>query len=227
MPGETSTKTNIAWVLLGLLVALIATNILIRSRGDKDKHTPSQQPVIKDNTATVDPLPVISTVDPFSLTNQHGKAVSLKDLSGQPWFANIIFTRCPTVCPVQTRTVSQLRPKLPAKLNYVSLTTDPAHDTPEILKAFAAANDSEASNWHFLTGPKPDLMKLAVDNLKLTALPLGPEKRTSPNDLFVHSSRIMLIDAQGRVRKHFEYDAPELLKNIRTALEALEKENDR
>lgn len=227
MPGETSTKTNIAWVLLGLLVALIATNILIRSRGDKDKHTPSQQPVIKDNTATLDPLPVISTVDPFSLTNQNNAVITLTHFLGKPWLADIIFTRCPAFCPVLTQKMSQLRPKLPAELNYVTLTTDPAHDTPEILKAFAAAHGSDEANWHFLTGPKPDLMKLAVDNLKLTALPVEPEKRTSPNDLFVHSRLIMLVDAQGRVRKHFEYDAPELLKNIRIALEALEKENDR
>ena len=224
MPGETSTKTSIAWVLLGLLVALIATNILIRSRGDKDQHTPSQQPVLKANTTR---LPVISRVEPFALTNQRNAVITHTHLLGKPWLANIIFTRCPTFCPVLTQTMSQLRPKLPAELNYVTLTTDPAHDTPEILKAFATANGSDGDNWHFLTGPKADLMKLAVDNLKLTALPVEPEKRTNPNDLFVHSSFIMLVDAQGRVRKHFEYDAPELLKNIRTALETLEKENDR
>ena len=224
MPGETSTKTSIAWVLLGLLVTLIATNILIRSRGDKDQHTPSQQPVLKANTGR---LPVISRVEPFALTNQRNSVITHTHLLGKPWLANIIFTRCPTFCPVLTQTMSQLRPKLPAELNYVTLTTDPAHDTPEILKAFATANGSDGDNWHFLTGPKADLMKLAVDNLKLTALPVEPEKRTNPNDLFVHSSFIMLVDAQGRVRKHFEYDAPELLKNIRTALETLEKENDR
>ena len=227
MLGETSTKTSIAWVLLGLLVALIATNILIRSRGDKDKHTPSQQPVIKDNAATPGSLPVISTVEPFALTNQHNAVITHAQLLGKPWLADIIFTRCPTICPVLTQTMNRLRPKLPAELNYVTLTTDPAHDTPEILKAFATANGSDGDNWHFLTGPKADLMKLAVDNLKLTALPMEPEKRTSRNDLFVHSSLIILVDSQGRVRKHFEYDAPELLKNIRTALEALEKENDR
>lgn len=224
MPGETSTKTSIAWVLLGLLVTLIATNILIRSRGDKDQHTPSQQPVLKANTNR---LPVISRVEPFALTNQRNSVITHTHLLGKPWLANIIFTRCPTFCPVLTQTMSQLRPKLPAELNYVTLTTDPAHDTPEILKAFATANGSDGDNWHFLTGPKADLMKLAVENLKLTALPVEPEKRTNPNDLFVHSSFIMLVDAQGRVRKHFEYDAPELLKNIRTALETLEKENDR
>ena len=224
MPGKTSTKTSIAWVLLGLLVALIATNILIRSWGDKDQHTPSQQPVLKGNTNR---LPVISRVEPFALTNQHNAVITHTQLRGKPWLADIIFTRCPTFCPVLTQTMSQLRPNLPAELNYVTLTTDPAHDTPEILKAFATTHGSDEANWHFLTGPKPDLMKLAVDNLKLTALPVEPEKQTSPNDLFVHSRLIMLVDAQGRVRKHFEYDAPELLKNIRTALEALEKENDR
>ena len=227
MPGETSTKIRIAWVLLGFLIALVGMNILVRNLGNQDPRTPSQQPVIKNNAETPGSLPVISTVDSFSLTNQNNAVITHTQLLGKPWLANIIFTRCPTICPVLTQTMSQLRPKLPAELNYISLTTDPAHDTPPVLNAFAAANGSDAPNWHFLTGPKTDLMKLAVDNLKLTALPVEPEKRTSPNDLFLHSSLIILVDAQGRVRKHFEYDAPELLKNIRTALEALEKENDR
>jgi len=227
MPEETSTKTSIAWVLLGFLIALIAMNILVRNWGDQDQRTPSPQPVIKNDADSQDPLPVISTVEPFSLTNQYNAVITHTNLLGKPWLADIIFTRCPTFCPVLTQTMSQLRPKLPAELNYVSLTTDPEHDTPEILKAFASANGSEAPNWHFLTGPKADLMKLAVDNLKLTALPVELEKRTSPNDLFLHSRLFILVDAQGRVRQHFEFDAPDLLKKIRTALEALEKENDR
>ena len=41
------------------------------------------------------PLPVIGPIADFTLTNQNGRAVSLADLRGRVWVADIIFTRCP------------------------------------------------------------------------------------------------------------------------------------
>ena len=109
-------------------------------------------------------------------------------MKGRPWVADIIFTRCPTVCPRMTQTLSELRAELPPALRYVSLTTDPGNDTPTVMKAFAETHGSNDSDWHFLTGPKADLMRLAIDDLKLISLPKEGGKRDNPNDLFVHSS---------------------------------------
>ena len=169
-------------------------------------------------------LPVISKIQPFALTNQNSVPITHTSLIGTPWLANIIFTRCPTVCPKLTQTLSQLRSKLPAQLNYISLTTDPTFDTPEKLKAFAEANGSNETNWHFLTGPKDVLMKLAVEDLKLVSLPKEKARQENPSDLFVHSSLYILVDSKGQVRAYFEHDATNLVQMIQTALEKLEKE---
>jgi len=224
MPGKQITRGNVAWVLLGFLLTLILLNVYVKNRSPNEPHTPSKQPIIKDNTEITSNLPVISKIQPFALTNQNSAPITHADLIGKPWLADIIFTRCPTVCPRLTQTLNQLRSKLPAQLNYISLTTDPTFDTPEKLKAFAQANGSNDTNWHFLTGPKAALMKLAVEDLKLISLPKEKAKQENPSDLFVHSSLYILVDSNGQVRAKFEHDATNLVQMIQTALEKLEKE---
>src|ERR1700746_3076871 len=54
-------------------------------------------------------LPVYGQVADFSLTNQANAVVSLADLNGHPWVADIIFTRCPGPCPRMTRQMRELQ----------------------------------------------------------------------------------------------------------------------
>ncbi|MBC8325719.1 MAG: SCO family protein [Verrucomicrobia subdivision 3 bacterium] len=211
------TRQIIKWSLFGFLAAVMAATLIIGKRNRQEHPSPSEQPV----------LPEISTIQPFTLTNQFGAEIILDDLKGQPWLADIIFTRCPTVCPRMTRTLAELQKQLPEKIRYVSLTTDPEHDTPKVLNAFAEVHGSNDGKWHFLTGRKADLMRLAVDDLKLISVPKEASKRDNPNDLFVHSSLYILVDANGRVRKSFEHNSTNLLQQIQTALKQLENKNDR
>ncbi|MFA6546413.1 MAG: SCO family protein [Limisphaerales bacterium] len=151
-------------------------------------------------------LPVIARVDDFTLTNQLDHPVRLADLSGRVWVADIIFTRCPGPCATMTRRMSELQAALPtnAPVRLISLTTDPGHDTPRTLAAYAQRFGADAQRWHFLTGAKADLVKLAVNSLKLTALDKEEAKRTSPDDLFIHSTIFVVVDKQGRLRAVFE-----------------------
>lgn len=151
-------------------------------------------------------LPVIAQVADFTLTNQLDRPVRLADLRGQVWVADIIFTRCPGPCATMTKRMGELQAALPtnAPVKLVSLTTDPAHDTPRALASYAERFGADANRWQFLTGPKADLVKLAVDSLKLTVLDTEEAKRTSPNDLFIHSTIFVVVDRQGRLRAVFE-----------------------
>ncbi len=151
-------------------------------------------------------LPVIARVADFTLTNQLDRPVRLADLRGQVWVADIIFTRCPGPCVTMTKRMSELQAALPANalVKLVSLTTDPVHDTPRALAGYAQRFSADANRWHFLTGPKAGLVKLAVSGLKLTALDKEEAARTSPNDLFIHSTIFVVVDKQGRLRAVFE-----------------------
>ena len=160
------------------------------------------------------------------LYNKHNAVITHSNYLGHPWLADIIFTRCPTFCPQMTHTLQQLRLKLPAEVQYATLTTDPQFDTPAKLKKFAEQNGGDHFGWHYLTGTPSQIKALAVDDLKLTALPKPTEDQDNQNDLFIHSSSLMLIDAQGRVRNNWEYTDPDLLNKIRASLRALEDEDD-
>lgn len=151
-------------------------------------------------------LPVIAQVADFTLTNQLDRPVRLADLRGQVWVADIIFSRCPGPCATMTKRMSELQAALPPNLpvRLISLTTDPAHDTPRALASYAERFGADANRWQFLTGPKADLVKLAVNSLKLTVLDTEEAKRTSPNDLFIHSTIFVVVDQQGRLRAVFE-----------------------
>ncbi len=151
-------------------------------------------------------LPVIAQVADFTLTNQLDRAVRLADLRGQVWVADIIFSRCPGPCATMTRRMSELQAALPATapVKLVSLTTDPGHDTPRTLAAYAHRFGADSNRWHFLTGPKAEVVKLAVGSLKLTALDKEEAARTSPDDLFIHSTIFVVVDKQGRLRAVFE-----------------------
>lgn len=213
-------KDFVQWSLFGFLAALIA--IFILGRKNQKERTLSNQPVIKSlSMDSGSELKVISQVQPFTLSNQMGETFTLNELVGTPWLSNIIFTRCPTICPKITQTIADLLPNLPKSLNFVTLTTDPVHDTPEVLKKFAQLNRAETNRWHFLTGDKPTLMRLAVDDLKMVSQPKPKAHQESPNDLFIHSSLLILVDKKGQVRASFESDAPNLADQIKKALTQL------
>jgi protein SCO1/2 len=157
-------------------------------------------------TAPGQPLPVYGQIADFTLTNQNGRAVSLADLRGQVWVADIIFTRCPGPCLKMTKQMKVLQDALPpdSQTKLVTLTTDADFDTPPVLKAYAERFAADPQRWMFLTGTRRDIAKLARDSLKLTAIEKKPEERESPEDLFVHSTVFVIADKRGQLRGVFE-----------------------
>src|SRR5258706_9207597 len=135
----------------------------------------------KLRASLVRPLPVIGQVADFALTNQDGHAVTLPDLRGHVWVADIIFTRCAGPCLKMSRQMKELQQSLPttstAKL--VSLTTDPGFDTPPVLKTYGERFGADAGRWIFLTGSKQEVGNLATNSLKLTGIEKKPEELES------------------------------------------------
>jgi protein SCO1 len=56
----------------------------------------------------------------------------------------------------------------------------------------------------FLTGSKAELYRVAIDDLKLAAEEIDPAQRENLNDLYIHSTRMVLVDGTGRVRGYFD-----------------------
>ena len=169
------------------------------------------------------PLPVISQVQTFQLTNQVGKVVRAEDLQGSVWVANIIFTRCLGPCQKMTRVMEKLQSEFAgnSKVRFVSITADPGYDTPEVLRRFAERYHADPSRWHFLTGPKVDIIRVAVDDLKLTVVDKAERERENPEDLFLHSTISVVVDARGRLRTSVEALEPEGPELLRAAVRRL------
>jgi protein SCO1/2 len=203
---------SIRWLLWSGL-ALVILTILVRFLENR----------LRDGSGS-EGLPTIGTVPDFSLTNQFGRRVTLEDLRGHVWVADIIFTRCPGPCEKMTREMSRLQSALPEgdSVKLVSLTADPEFDTPEVLKEYGEKFGARPDRWHFLTGGKTDIYGLATRGLLLAVDETKPDLRESDNDLFVHSTKFILVGRHGRIRGVYEgteaESRPRILEAIRTLL---------
>lgn len=156
-------------------------------------------------------LPVYWELPDFSLLDQHGRARTRADLLGAPWIADFIFTRCAGVCPQMTARMARLQGTLPGT-RLVSITVDPSHDTPEVLARYA--RDFEAGpDWLFLTGPREALYRLSVDGFKLEAMETPADRRADEGP-FLHSSKLVLMDARGRVRGYYDSGEAEAMARL-------------
>jgi protein SCO1/2 len=92
----------------------------------------------------------------LTLTDQHGRAVSLVSLKGKPALVDFIYTSCPGPCLVITnrmaKVAEQLGTQLGTKVTLVSITVDPEHDGPQQLLYYARQMRAEKPGWLFLTG---------------------------------------------------------------------------
>ena len=110
------------------------------------------------------PLPKIAPAPGFTLTSQDGAPISLANLRGKVVAVTFIFTRCTATCPVLTPMMSLVQDRLGrdfgSKIAFASITVDPEHDTPEMLKLYAQMYGADLGGWSFLTGPPPVIADL-------------------------------------------------------------------
>lgn len=152
-------------------------------------------------------LPVLYAVPPFKLTSERGQEFSSESLKGQVWLADFIFTNCPGPC---LRMSAQMK-KFETQVRLVSFTVDPKRDTPAVLAAYARRYQADPTRWTFLTGPADKLNHLSRNVFKVGDIEAD----------LTHSTRLVLVDRQMRIRGFFDSgDAEDLLK-LKAAIETL------
>ena len=73
-----------------------------------------------------------------------------------------------------------------------------------MLQRYGEKFGADPGRWLFLTGAEGQIYKLAVEQLKLTAIEKKPEERESAADLFIHSTIFVVVDRKGQLRGVFE-----------------------
>jgi protein SCO1/2 len=143
---------------------------------------------------------VIRQAPDFSLTTQDGKFLKLAGLKGKVLLVSFIFTTCSGTCPATTSRMVSVQRELQAKgllkdgrVHHVSITLDPARDTPQKLKDYIQLYDIDPSSWTFLTGSVEDVTK--------TFTAWGMWAKPAADGQLDHPLRIFLVDRQGRIRE--------------------------
>ena len=133
----------------------------------------------------------------FELTNQDGKKVSNETYKGKVYVLEFFFTTCPSICPKMNLSMLEIEKTFFGNPNFgiVSITIDPAHDTPQVLKDHAKLLGVKSSTWNFLTGDKATIMDLSNKGFNLYA---GENSKVSGG--FEHSGLFALIDKDGNIR---------------------------
>lgn len=133
----------------------------------------------------------------FSLTTQAGRSFTAGDVRGRVTALTFIFTRCPVpdFCPLMVKRFQQVQAALDADpamadVQLLSVTLDPAFDTPQVLDAYAKAMRADPTRWQFLTGAPAEIATLT------TAFAIHVERQ---GVLIDHTLATAVIGADGRV----------------------------
>ena len=160
-------------------------------------------------------------VPDFKLINQNGKSISLNQYRGQTLVLTLIYTRCPfpDFCPRVSHEFAALDRQLRAdparygKTHLLSISFDPAYDTPKALReyGFSCAGSKDPAlfaHWEFSAIPLNELPEFA-DYFALTHKEEG--------GLITHSLSTAVISSDGKIFKWYhgpDWQASDLLQDI-------------
>ena len=170
------------------IVGRIQNNEIVK--GDRlDKVSNSS----KENEQLVE----IGPVPKFELVNQDNKKISNESYKGKVYVLEFFFTTCPSICPKMNLSMLSIENAFFGNPNFgiVSISIDPTHDTPEVLKEHAKLLGVKSSNWNFLTGDQTYIFDLANKGFNLY---VGKNNNVKGN--FEHSGLFALIDKNGKIR---------------------------
>tara|TARA_R110002049_G_scaffold188846_6_gene357299 strand:+ start:66 stop:644 length:579 start_codon:yes stop_codon:yes gene_type:complete len=163
---------------------------------------------------TSEQIPIYGKVKPFDLINQEGVTVNLEIFKNKLSVVNFIFTNCSGQCPMMTQKVKKIQNQFIKNNNiqFVSISIDPANDTPNALKKYSKRFKINLSQWSFLTGKIDEIQKLAEKSFLVSS---GKE------DLNLHSTRLIVVDKQLQVRGLYESKNSDYLKKITSDIKQL------
>ena len=136
------------------------------------------------------------------LVNQNGTVMTFSSFRGHRVALTFSYTRCPLpdFCPLMDRNFSAVQsalgktPRL-SDVRLVTITLDPAFDTPAVLKPHADALNADARLWSFMTGEPAEVRQFS------SAFGIYVEPDQQHPEQVTHNLRTAVIDAEGRLVK--------------------------
>jgi protein SCO1 len=128
----------------------------------------------------------------FTLHDQNGRRVSLRQFRGQVVVLTFMYSTCRDTCPVTATTIRGALDDLGHDVPTLAVSVDPAHDTPDTAEAFLVHQGMSAGRMRFLMGSRAQLAPI------WRAYGIRPQGAG-----FEHSAYVLVIDKRGRQRVSF------------------------
>ncbi len=177
-----------------MLCFALVTTLSSCTSGEKPLPILGERKVVNGDT-------VYHSIAPFRFTDQDSVSVTSETFQNKIYVADFFFTSCRTICPIMKTQMLRVYEKtkdMPDVL-ILSHTIDPRHDTVALLRNFASRLGVESKRWHFVTGAKDSIYKIAQTSYFASAL----EDKDEPGG-FIHSGAFLLIDKKGRIRGKYD-----------------------
>jgi protein SCO1/2 len=166
---------------------------------------------------------IYHAIAPFSFVDQDSTVITNDTFKDKIYVADFFFTTCTTICPImktQMLRVYEATREMPDVL-ILSHTIDPEYDTVALLHDFAARLGVESKRWHFVTGVKDSIYRIAQTSYFATAM----EDKTEPEG-FIHSGAFLLIDKRQRIRGKYDGTKEEDVNRLVVDIKRLERESE-
>ena len=161
----------------------------------QDKVPPPPLPIL-GNYDVVDGDTIRHRIPDFRFIDQDSTIITNDTFAGKVYVADFFFTSCPSICPKVKKEMLRMYDKYHTdpRIAFISHSIDVKRDTVGRLKEYATNLGVTSDFWHFVTGDKSLIFKIANDYF-VSAL----EDPNSPGG-FDHSGRLILVDKDRHVR---------------------------
>lgn len=141
---------------------------------------------------------------PFELADANGKPVSLSGFKRKVVVLNFVFASCANVCPLHAELIAKIQSTINItamkdRVQFITITTDPARDTSDVMKGYGSARGLNSLNWIFLTkrmGQSDDITRKIAAQYGVKFLPMKDGQQ-------MHGVVTHIIDRGGRFAAKF------------------------
>jgi protein SCO1/2 len=148
--------------------------------------------------------PIDKPAPDFTLRAADGRVMRLADLRGKVVVLHFIYTSCTDVCPLHAEKIAEIQKMVNGagmkdQVAFVTITTDPARDTPGVLRDYGPAHGIDPVNWLVLT-TTPDQPE---DTTSKLAQAFGHTFSKTEDGVQAHGIVTHVVDKEGRWRANF------------------------
>jgi protein SCO1/2 len=164
---------------------------------------------------------VYHTIGNFKFVDQDSAEITNETFNNKIYVADFFFTSCRTICPIMKTQMLRVYDSIQndSDVLLLSHSIDPEYDTVGLLHYFAERLGVKSDKWHFVTGNKDDIYKIAQTGYFATAM-----EDKSEADGFIHSGAFLLIDKDRRIRGKYDGTKEEDVNRLLGDIARLEKE---